>query len=73
MRSKATDSCSITLLLGFVMLRHLFLFLICFTMIMYGYAFTVLGLVATDQFARASQCCYQATCLTPQTNVDKNQ
>ena len=42
-------------------------------MILSGCDFTVLEPMATGQSARASQCCYQATCLTPQTNVNENQ
>ena len=53
---------SIPLRFGFVMLWYLICFLICFTMILSGCDFTVLGPMATGQSARASQCCYQATC-----------
>ena len=38
-----------------------------------GCDFTVLGPMATGQSARVSQRCYQATCLTLQTNVTENQ
>ena len=67
-----TDSCSIPLRFGFVMLWHLFCFLICFTMILSGCDFFVLGPMATGQSAGASRC-YKTTCLTPQTNVIENQ
>ena len=68
-----TDSCSIPVRFSFVMIWHLFCFLICFTMILLGCDFTVLGPMATFQSVRAYQCCYQAKCLTPQTNVTENQ
>ena len=69
----SSDNCSIPLRFGFVMLWPLFCFLICFTMILYGCDFTVLGPVVTGQSARSSHCCYWAACLTPQTNVTENE